>query len=76
MLRYPATSRWFQDSLRALLARRDVNITKLSSSLPYSESELYRLSYRHLSAKLVQTFVYKGCRVDSAADPHGRILSF
>jgi hypothetical protein len=29
-----------------------------------------------LSAKLVPTFADRGCRVASAADPHGRILGF
>jgi hypothetical protein len=32
-------------------------------------SELYRLNDRRLSAKLVQTFADRGCRVDSATDP-------
>jgi hypothetical protein len=42
---------------------------------PESASELYRLSDRRLSAKLVPTFV-EGCHVVRATDPHGRILGF
>jgi hypothetical protein len=38
----------------------------------YSTSELYRLSDRLLSAKLVPTFAGRGCRVVSATDPPGR----
>jgi hypothetical protein len=30
----------------------------------------------YLSAGLVRTFADKGCRVNSATDPHGRILAF
>jgi hypothetical protein len=37
-----------------------------------SASELYRQSDRCLSAKLVQTFADRGCRVVSATDPPGR----
>jgi hypothetical protein len=33
-------------------------------------------TYRRLAAKLVPTFVDKGCRVVSATDPHCRILDF
>jgi hypothetical protein len=39
-------------------------------------SELYRLSDRSLSAKLVSTFTDRGCHVVSATDPYGRILGF
>jgi hypothetical protein len=39
-------------------------------------SELYRLSDRHLSAKLVPTFVDRGCHPVSMTDPYGRILGF
>jgi hypothetical protein len=38
----------------------------------WSESELYRPSDRHLSAKLVPTLADRGCRVVSATNPHGR----
>jgi hypothetical protein len=41
-----------------------------------SASELYRLSDRRLSAKLVPTLADRGCRVVSATDLHGRILGF
>jgi hypothetical protein len=43
---------------------------------PQSASELYRLNYRRLSAKLVETFADSGCSVVRATDPHGRILGF
>jgi hypothetical protein len=43
---------------------------------PESESELYRPSDRRLSAKLVLTFVDRGCHVVSVTDPYGRILGF
>jgi hypothetical protein len=46
------------------------------TSWPESASELYRPSYRHLSAKLVQTFASRGFRVVSVTDLYGRILSF
>jgi hypothetical protein len=39
-------------------------------------SELYRTSYRCLSAKLVPTFADRGCHVFSVTDPYGRILGF
>jgi hypothetical protein len=35
------------------------------------QSELYRLSNRRLSAKLVPTLADRGCRVVSATNPHG-----
>jgi hypothetical protein len=41
---------------------------------PESASELYRPSYPRLSAKLVTTFVDRGCHVISVTDPYGRIL--
>jgi hypothetical protein len=37
-----------------------------------SSSELYRLSDRRLSAKLVPALADRGCRVVSATNPHGR----
>jgi hypothetical protein len=43
---------------------------------PYSASELYRPSQRHLSAKLVPTFAYRQCHVVNVTDPYGRILGF
>jgi hypothetical protein len=45
---------------------------------PWSESasKLYRLSDRHLLAKLVPTFVDKGCHVVIMTDPYGCILNF
>jgi hypothetical protein len=43
---------------------------------PESASELYRLSDRSLSAKLVPTSADRGCHVVSVTDPYGRILGF
>jgi hypothetical protein len=43
---------------------------------PESASELYRPTEQQpLSAKLVPTFVDRGCHVVSVTDPYGRILS-
>jgi hypothetical protein len=39
-----------------------------------SVSELYRPSYRRLSAELEPTFADRGCRLVSVTDPYGRIL--
>jgi hypothetical protein len=41
-----------------------------------SGSELYRLSDRRMSAKLVPTFADRECHVVSVTDPYGRILRF
>jgi alpha-acetolactate decarboxylase len=41
-----------------------------------SASKLYQLSNSRLSAKLVPTFVNRGCRMVSATDPYCRILDF
>jgi hypothetical protein len=38
--------------------------------------QLYRPSDRRLSAKLVPTFMDRGCHVVSVTDPYGRILDF
>jgi hypothetical protein len=38
--------------------------------------ELYRPSDRRLSAKLMQTFADKDCRLVSMTDPHSRIIGF
>jgi hypothetical protein len=43
---------------------------------PESARELYRLSDRRLSPKLVPTLADRGCRVVSTADPYGRDLGF
>jgi hypothetical protein len=43
---------------------------------PESASKLYRPSDRRLSAKLVPTFVDRGCHVVSVTDPYSHILSF
>jgi hypothetical protein len=51
------------------------DLLKLQTPWLYSASELYRPSGRRLSSKLVSTFADRGCRVVSAIDTHGRILS-
>jgi hypothetical protein len=38
----------------------------------FNNKQNYRASNRRLSAKLVPTFAFRGCRMDSATDPHGR----
>jgi hypothetical protein len=43
---------------------------------PKSASELYSPTDRRMSAKLVPTFVERGCYVVSLTDPYGRILGF
>jgi hypothetical protein len=43
---------------------------------PESATEQYRPSDRRLSAKLVPTFVDRGCHVVSVTDPYGRNLGF
>jgi hypothetical protein len=43
---------------------------------PEFENELYRPSYHLLLAKLVPTFVNRGCHMVSVTDPYGRILGF
>jgi hypothetical protein len=50
----------------------------LNNQTPWLESamELYRLSDRRLSAKLVPTFADRVCRVVSTTDPYDRILGF
>jgi hypothetical protein len=41
-----------------------------------SASELYRLSFRRLSAKLLPTFADRACYLVSTTDSHGCILGF
>jgi hypothetical protein len=55
-----------------------MHVLNTNKQTPWSQSasELYRPSYRRLSAKLMPTFANRGCRVVSATDPHGRILGF
>jgi hypothetical protein len=52
--------------------------TALMKKTPWPESprELYRLSYRRLSANLVPTFADMGCYVISVTDHQGRIFRF
>jgi hypothetical protein len=49
---------------------------KEKTPCPESASELYRPSYRRLSAKFVLTVANRGCPVVSVTDPYGRILGF
>jgi hypothetical protein len=53
-------------------------MTTKTKQTPWSESasELYRPSDRRLSAKLVPTFVDRGCHVVRVTDPYGHILGF
>jgi hypothetical protein len=44
-------------------------LNKKQAPWPEPASELYRLSDRHLSAKLVPTFADRGCHVVSVTDP-------
>jgi hypothetical protein len=55
-------------------AVRGLIIATEKNSWPESASELYCLSDRCLSAKLVPTFADKGCQ--RVTDPYGRILNF
>jgi hypothetical protein len=50
----------------------NIRRTKNWTPWPQSASELYRPSERRLSAKLVPTFVDRGCCVVSATNSHGR----
>jgi hypothetical protein len=54
----------------------DQFLHKKKIQLPESASELYRLSDRRLSAKLVPTLANRGCHVVSVTDPYSRILGF
>jgi hypothetical protein len=53
-------------------------VTFTNKQTPWSESasELYRLSDRRLSEKLVAAFEDRGCHVVSVTDPYCRILDF
>jgi hypothetical protein len=67
--------------LRNVVERLTCTLFKQNSLIkkspsPGSASELYRTSYRRLSAKLVPTFAGRGCHVVSVTDPCGRILGF
>jgi hypothetical protein len=55
------------------VTKQTTKLSKIILKTPWSESasELYRKSDRSLSAKLVQNFADRGCRVVSATDPHG-----
>jgi hypothetical protein len=50
--------------------------TRKKKPCPESASELYRPRDRRLSAKLVPTFVNRGCHVVSVTGPYSRILGF
>jgi hypothetical protein len=49
---------------------------KKNTPWPESTSELYRPSDRRLLARLVATFVDRGCHVVSVTDPYGYIFGF
>jgi hypothetical protein len=51
-------------------------LKKKKTPLSESASELYRPSYRRLSAKGLPTFADRGCHVVSVTDSCGRIINF
>jgi hypothetical protein len=51
----------------------DNDVPKKKNSVAFSPQ--VRPSDRRLSAKLVPTFADRGCRVVSATDSHGRLIS-
>jgi hypothetical protein len=53
-----------------------MNISITTNNKLCSLSELYRPSYRCLSANLVPTFADRGCCVVSTTNPYGRIIGF
>jgi hypothetical protein len=63
-----------------ILSQRDANKAHAAkqNQTPWSESasQLYRPSDRRLSAKLVPTFVERGCHMVSVMDPYGCIIDF
>jgi hypothetical protein len=65
-----------QGRILDFLHRIILHINNQKNPWPESAGELYLPSDRRLSAKLVPTYVERGRRVDSATDPHGRILGF
>jgi hypothetical protein len=69
----PAIASWYTDCAAASLNNNNNN-----KKTPWSESasELYRPSYRRLSAKWLSTFADRGCHVASVTKPYGRILDF
>jgi hypothetical protein len=69
MLRYESIKRRWE-SVKGLYKEKNW------TPWPESASELYRPSDRLLSAKLVPTFVYRGCHVVSVIDSYGGILGF
>jgi hypothetical protein len=68
----PQTFVSFKSISRPLAFHCSVHKTKLKTPWFQSASELYRPSYRRLSAELVPTSADRGSRVVSAADPYGR----
>jgi hypothetical protein len=59
-----------------MCASYDNKKKKKKTPWPQSESELYQLNDRRLSAKLVPTFADRGSHVVSVTDPCSRILGF
>jgi hypothetical protein len=67
---------WQRNCLQlTVVFKEEIHTSKLTP-WPQSASDLYRLSYRRLSAKLVPHFADRGCHVVSVTDPYGRILGF
>jgi hypothetical protein len=62
--------------LTRLSAPRSRPVVGCKTPWPESASELYRPSDRRLLAKLVSTFVNRGCHVVSVTDSYGHILEF
>jgi hypothetical protein len=54
------------------IGKQQINKTNSGAQ---SASELYRPSYRRLSARLVPTLAERGCRVVSVTNPHDRKTS-
>jgi hypothetical protein len=54
----------------------ELSVTDKKTPWPESASELYPPNDSRLSAKLVPTFVIRGCHVVSVTNPNGSILGF
>jgi hypothetical protein len=59
-----------------MLLKTFVRLEEKKTPWTESASELYRPSYRRLSAKSLPTFAHRGCHVVSVMDPYCRILRF
>jgi hypothetical protein len=73
----PWCTLWNQCPSICVLRRTIVkSIGKTKNQWPKSASEIYQPSDHRLSAKLVPTFVDRGCCMVNTTDPYGRILGF